>query len=123
MITEVEEPLLELKETAENAAEPVVREKRNSRFSTYKFFLDNALYLVMLFGMALLYIRNAHYSENIVRKIDRTKHEVREIRWEYMTAKADLMSSSKQTEIARVVKSLGLKELSSPPKKIKVKSE
>jgi hypothetical protein len=79
MITEVEEPLLELKETAENAAEPVVREKRNSRFSTYKFFLDNALYLVMLFGMALLYIRNAHYSENIVRKIDRTKHEVREI--------------------------------------------
>jgi hypothetical protein len=40
-----------------------------------------------------------------------------------MTAKADLMSSSKQTEIARVVKSLGLKELSSPPKKIKVKSE
>jgi heme/copper-type cytochrome/quinol oxidase subunit 3 len=123
MTTEIDEPLLEQQEVEENPVEQIEKEKRNKRFSAYNFFTANVLFFVMLFAFALLYIRNAHYSENLVRTIDRTKHEVREIRWEYMTAKAVLMSASKQTEVAKVVESQGLKELSNPPKKIKVKPE
>lgn len=125
MATELDEPIVEQSEQVDKTtiAEEQAKQSRKKHFSTYKFFFDNILFLFMLFAIALLYIRNAHYSENLVRTLDRTKHEVKEIRWEYMSTKAELMSASKQTEIAKVVKSMGLKELSSPPKKIKVKPE
>jgi fucose permease len=122
MTTEIEEPLVEQTEQHESAEEQQ-KQTRKKQFSTYNFLLDNILFLLMLFAIALLYIRNAHYSEGLVREIDSTKHEVKEIRWEYMTTKAELMYASKQTEVAKAVKSMGLKELSAPPKKIKVKPE
>jgi hypothetical protein len=75
-----------------------------------------------LLALAMLYIRNAHYSETLVRNIDQAHDKLREVRWEYMTVKAELMSASKQTEIAKAVKSIGLKELSEPPKKIRIKA-
>jgi hypothetical protein len=103
MTTELEEPEIQSEGKPEALSPDSYRDgeglgettKRKKHFSTYKFFFDNILFLFMLFAIALLYIRNAHYSENLVRTIDRTKHEVKEIRWEYMTTKAELMSASK----------------------------
>ena len=86
------------------------------------WFLDNVAYLMLLFVIALLYIRNAHFNENMVRQIDETKVKTKVMRWEYMTVKAALMQQSKQTEVAKAVKNMGLKELTNPPKKITVKA-
>ena len=78
------------------------------------------LYLVLL---AMIYISNTHSVESTIRRIDSMKNELKEVRWNYMAAKSDLMFRSKQTEVANSVERLGLKELTDPPKKIIVTDE
>jgi len=75
---------------------------------------------VMLLG--LLYIGNTHHVEKTVRKINSIQAEVGELRADYTTRKADLMFSSKQSEIAKKVSVLGLKESIAPPKKLVIDS-
>lgn len=74
---------------------------------------------VMLLG--LLYISNTHHAEKTVRRIDQVQTEVEELRADYTTLKSDLMFASKQSEVARKVKNIGLKESTNPPAKIEVK--
>ena len=83
--------------------------------------LRNMGYFVFLGFLILVYIGNTHYSERTIREIDRMKSKLREERWEYMTAKNELMFNTKQTELAEKVKETGLKELKAPPKKIVIK--
>lgn len=78
-------------------------------------------YFMFLAAIAMFYISNRHHAEKNVREIDRGTKELKELRWEYMTAKAELMHKSKQTEVAKKVEHIGLKESTVPPKKIVVK--
>ncbi len=86
------------------------------------FTLDNVVrhlgFVMFLFGLTIIYINSTHSSEGTIRQIDRAKAEVKELRWEYMSAKSDLMYKSKQTEVAAAVQPLGLEEITAPPKKI-----
>jgi hypothetical protein len=74
---------------------------------------------VMVLG--LLYISNTHHAEKTVHRINDIQAEVEDLRADYTTLKADLMFSSKQSEVARKVKAYGLKESLKPPHKIVVK--
>lgn len=85
---------------------------------TLEYALKNSAYLMFLFGLLILYIGNTHEMENTTRRIDQVKKEMKEYRWRYMSAKADLMYNCKMTEVANAVKPLGLKTLDSPPQKI-----
>lgn len=78
-------------------------------------YLPKILFVMML---GLFYISNTHYSEKTVRRINQIQTEVEDLRADYTTLKSDLMFASKQSEVARKVKSLGLKESSAPPYKI-----
>lgn len=71
---------------------------------------------VMLLG--LLYISNTHHAEKTVRLIDQVQTDVEDIRADYTTLKSDLMFASKQSEVARKVKAIGLKESLTPPTKV-----
>lgn len=75
--------------------------------------------LFVLF-MGLLYISNTHYAEKTVRRIDHVQSEVEDLRADYTTLKSDLMFASKQSEVARKVKTMGLKESLKPPTKVVV---
>lgn len=77
------------------------------------------IFFVLVLG--LIYIGNTHYAEETVREINRIQVEVEDLRADYTTLKADLMFSSKQSEVARKVKPLGLKESLNPPYKVVVK--
>jgi hypothetical protein len=76
----------------------------------------------ILFGvfLGMLYISNTHYAEKTVRKINAVQTEVEDLRADYTTRKSDLMFASKQSEVARKVKDLGLRESLTPPNKIEV---
>ena len=63
-----------------------------------------------------------HLAEKNIRKIDKLSKEVKELSWEYKSLKADLMFKSKLTEVAKKVDTLGIKELTEPPKKIMMTS-
>jgi len=84
---------------------------------------DALPYLCFLAFLGMIYIANSHFAVNNVRRIDKLNKEVKELRWEYKSLKADLMFRSKLTEVAKKVDTLGIKELIEPPKKIIVKSD
>jgi hypothetical protein len=79
--------------------------------------LPKILFVIFL---GLLYIGNTHYSEKTVRKINNIQAEVEDLRADYTTMKADLMFSSKQSEVARKVRFFDLKESLAPPYKVVV---
>ena len=81
-------------------------------------YLPYVLFLVVL---GLFYIGNSHYSDKTNRKINKLEREVEDLRADYTTLKADYMFSSKQSEVAKKVKELGLIESQEPPHKIEVK--
>jgi hypothetical protein len=78
--------------------------------------------ILFVMALGLLYISNTHYSEKTVRKISNIQAEVEDLRADYTTLKSDLMFASKQSEVARKVKSLGLKESLKPPYKVEVEA-
>jgi len=90
-----------------------------NRFSS-SAFVGYIPFIVFLGMLAILYIANRHYAERTVREIDRLGREVKEMNWDYKSLSADLMKLTTQTEIAKRVDSLGLKERTEPPKKIVV---
>ena len=71
----------------------------------------------------IFYIGNTHYADRTIRQIDKLKTEVDDLRADYTTMKAELMFASKQSEVAKRVKSLGIEESSKPPYKIIIKEE
>jgi hypothetical protein len=50
-----------------------------------------------------------------VRNINKVNHELKELQYEYKFLKSEVMFRSKQSEIAKTVETLGLKELTVPP--------
>ncbi|HMR57298.1 MAG TPA: FtsL-like putative cell division protein [Cyclobacteriaceae bacterium] len=80
-------------------------------------YLPKILFVVLL---SLIYISNTHFAEKTTRKIDRLQSDVEDLRADYTTLKADIMYASKQSEVARRVKELGLKESLNPPFKVVV---
>lgn len=78
---------------------------------------------VFLASLALLYIANSHMADKTVRKIDRLKKEVEDLRADYITLKASYMFDSKQSEVAKKVETLGLVESKRPPFKLEISTQ
>lgn len=74
-----------------------------------------ALFIVTLM---LVHIWNAHNVEKVIRKTDRLNREIKELRSEYISILSELMSESKQSNVAAKLDTLGIKELTTPPYKI-----
>ena len=74
-------------------------------------------------ALGIFYIGNNHWVERSIRKIDRLQVQVDELRADYTSLKADYMFASKQSEVARKVKVLGLKESLEPPTKIAIEGD
>ncbi len=81
---------------------------------------DNLGFVVFLVMLAMLHIANTNMAEDFARKITRMEKEVKQLRWRYMTTSSGLMQKSKQSEVAKLVQSQGIKELRVPPFKIEV---
>lgn len=80
-------------------------------------------YVMYFTCLGLFYIGNNHYAEKTIRKISQLEEEVDDMRANYTTLKADYMFSSKQSEVARRVKKLGLEESETPPYKVIIQED
>lgn len=116
-----EEQQAELQETVEEKAD-ATRNFFQSLFSADWFsssaFVKYIPFIAFVALLAIIYIANRHYAERTVREIDRLSKEVKEMNWDYKSLSADLMKLTTQTEIAKRVDSMGLKERMEPPKKL-----
>lgn len=121
-----EEQQAELQEAVEEKAD-VTRSFLQSLLSSGRFsssaFVGYIPFIAFVGFLAILYIANRHYAERTVRQIDQLSREVKEMNWDYKSLSADLMKITTQSEIARRVDTMGLRERKAPPKKIVVVRE
>ena len=89
----------------------------------YQLIVRNLPFLLFLAVIALVYISNSHLAEKKVRRINKLSREIKELKWEYLSVKSELMFRSKLSEVSKAVEPLGLKELSTPPQRIEVKKK
>ena len=79
----------------------------------------NALPFVLFLALlGMIYIANRHFAEKNIRDIDKISKEVKELSWDYKTAKADLAFKSTLTQVAKQADTLGIKESMQPPQKL-----
>jgi hypothetical protein len=77
-------------------------------------------HLLWISVLIVFYIYVQHSYEGFIRKIDRSKTEVDDLRAAYITQKSKYMYASKQSEIAKKLATHGLQENITPPNKIVV---
>ena len=77
-------------------------------------------FIFFLALMAILYIANTYYAEKTIREINQTKKDLKDLRAEYIYTKSELMFSSRQSEISKMVSEMEIKESTVPPRKIPV---
>lgn len=94
--------------------EGVLDDTLPARFTPYALFIT---------VMGIIYIGNRHFSDKMIRKIDKMEAEVQDLRADFTTLKADYMFASKQSEVARKIKKKGLQETRIPPYKIVVSKD
>ena len=80
-------------------------------------------FLLFLAVLAIIYIANQYHAERLVNEVDALKKIRSEKRAEYISSASDLMKITQQSEVIRLIEehNLGLKPLTSPPKKIRIK--
>jgi hypothetical protein len=86
----------------------------------YKALVQNMPFIGFLSLLGLIYIANSHLAEKKIRRINKLGKEIKELKWEYINVKSELMFRSKMSEVSKSVEPLGLKQLSSPPQKIEL---
>lgn len=116
----VEEKVKPKVATGENAARKFIRFVNVFGYFDRKAVMTFMPYLFFMFLLALVYIGNSYLAEKTIRDIDRTERELKELRSEFITAKSELMSRSKLTEVAGSISAKGVKESTVAPKKILV---
>jgi Bacteriodetes cell division protein (FtsL-like) len=85
------------------------------RWLNYQSIVRQVPFFLFLAMLAVVYIFNGHYADKTIREINRTTKEVKELKYEYITVKSEVMFRSKPSELVKAVEPLGLKELAEAP--------
>jgi len=110
IVVEEKQPV---KDYSENALLNLFAKNFNAEKATGA--LPFVLFMVLL---GMLYLGNMHLAEKTIRDIDKTEKEVKELSWDYKTAKAELAYKSTLSEVARRADTLGIKQSIEPPQKL-----
>lgn len=79
-------------------------------------------FILFLGLIAILYIANGYYADDKIREVNKVSNQIKELHTEFISSKSDLMFVSKQSEVAKAVAPLGLKEPVVAPMKIETDS-
>lgn len=89
------------------------------RISVYnKWIVKNIPFYFFISAIAVIYIANGHYADKAMRQINNTSRHLKEMEYEFKTAKQEVIFRSKESELAKAVEPLGLKQLVIPPLRI-----
>lgn len=85
----------------------------------YQWIVKNIPFFLFLTGLTVLYIANGHNADRIVRKINATNNELKELQFEYKTVKSEVMFRSEEVEVLKAATPLGLKISRETPQRLK----
>ncbi len=92
----------------------------NGSFLTRENVLGNMPFILYCAVLMIVYISYGYTTERIVRDLDHTGSELKELRSEYITVRAQLEKQEQQSQVAVGIGELGLRESRVPPLKITV---
>jgi hypothetical protein len=95
-----------------------VKEVLGGDYLSRSSVLSNIPFLMYVALIAIIYIANTYYAEKTYKEIERTKSELKELRYRYITTKSILMFEERQSEIAKRAELRGLRIPTVPPYKI-----
>lgn len=75
-------------------------------------------FFLFLTLLVMVYIGNTYYAEKTEREIQALRSSLKELRYEFITTRSELMHRSQQSEIARRLQNTGIKESRVPPVKV-----
>ncbi len=119
IVPEEDTPIVEIQSKKENVIGGAIKDVLGGDLittGTFKFFR----YLLYLAMLAFIYIANNYYAENNIREINKLRKELKELRYEYITGKTQLMEIEKQSQIAKKLEKKGIKKNTQPVKTIKI---
>jgi hypothetical protein len=75
----------------------------------YQWIVKNIPFFLFLSVLTVLYIANGHKADKIVRRINSTTTELKDLQYEYKTLKSEVMYRSEEGQIVKAAEPLGLK--------------
>jgi len=115
----------ELKEPVQTEA-PVPKKSRLKKIQDFDFSFnkENATsmipFVLFISAWIILYIANHQYGEKTLGKMDKLHKELIELKADFYTSNAELSDQTIQSQVTKKVEPLGLKELTSPPQRMKL---
>ncbi len=95
----------------------------NGSFLARENVIRNMPFMFYVVLLMVLYIAYGYYAERTVRELHNVDVELKDMRSDYISKRADLEKTEKQSQVAEDIKKLGLKESRVPPIKIEVDPE
>ncbi len=92
-------------------------------FLTRQNLVKQIPFIIFLTFLGVFYIANSYNAEKTIIEISKTKKELEELRYEFISTKSKLMFASKQSEIAYKLANSKVKESTVPPIKIVSKKD
>jgi len=88
----------------------------------WNWIVENIPYLVFVTILGLIYILNSRSAEKVFSDVSHLNKEVEELRWDYVTKKANAEKLTSKTNLISLInkKKLGLKAFNEPPQKMKL---
>lgn len=87
-----------------------------------QWMVQHVPFIFFLALLAIVYIGNGHYADNIVRNTGKATRELKQLQYHYKTLQAELIYRSKEDELARAVAPLGLQRSLEPPAQLRIDS-
>lgn len=79
-------------------------------------------FILFITVLIIGYIANSYYAEKMVRDINKTKIELKEIKAEHISVQSALISDSKQSSVAKSIEPMDIKENTEPPHLIRAEN-
>ncbi|MEO9210434.1 MAG: FtsL-like putative cell division protein [Ginsengibacter sp.] len=92
--------------------------KKRKLLKYNRWLVKNIPFYFFLGVLTVLYIANGHYADKANREISTIEKGLKEMEYEFKTVKRDVTFRSKESELAKAVEPLGLKQLIVPPVRI-----
>lgn len=81
---------------------------------SYSAIVDNVPFLAFLAVLCVLYINNSKNAVDTQRQLNAMNDTLKELKWEYMHAKSQMMSAQMEIEVMKSAAELGLKPMIVP---------
>jgi cell division protein FtsL len=82
---------------------------------SYRWILNNLVFFLFVAFLAVLYIANGHEADKIIRQINITSREIKDLKYEYKTLKSEEIINSREGQVVEAAAKQGLKLSAQPP--------